>query len=145
MVKARNTNKPAAKSETVSRAMRDMPESGTGPEILVRRLLFHSGFRYRVQYPVPGWKRRSIDIAFPGKKLAIFIDGCFWHGCSEHRNIPAHNAQWWTEKIQANRMRDEDTTLLLQEAGWQVFRFWEHDDPTRVVDCIRTFFKRCGK
>ncbi|NTV94912.1 MAG: very short patch repair endonuclease [Thiobacillus sp.] len=145
MAKASDRSKPAANSETVSRSMRDMPESDTGPEMLVRRLLFRAGFRYRVQYPVPGRKRRSIDIAFPGKRLAIFIDGCFWHGCSEHRTIPAHNARWWADKIQTNRKRDEDTTLLLQEAGWQVFRFWEHDDPTRIVESVRTFFKRGEK
>lgn len=119
-----------------------MPESGTGPEILVRRLLFRAGFRYRVQYPVPGRSRRSIDIAFPARKLAIFIDGCFWHGCKEHRNIPANNAQWWAEKIQANRVRDEETDALLMKAGWQVFRFWEHNDPALVLDAIRTFFGR---
>lgn len=145
MAKFSGGNRPTAKSETVSRAMREMPEAGTGPEMQVRRLLFRAGFRYRVQYPVPGRKRRSIDIAFPGKMLAIFIDGCFWHGCSEHRNIPAHNSQWWMEKIQANRMRDEDTTLLLHDAGWQVFRFWEHDDPNRVVEAVRAFFERWEK
>lgn len=134
--------KPTAKSEKISRAMRKMHESGTGPEIRVRQLLFKAGLRYRVQYPVPGRPRRSIDIAFPKGKLAIFIDGCFWHGCAEHRNIPTHNACWWSEKIQANRKRDQETTLLLEQAGWQVLRFWEHDDPSLVLDAVFVFFGR---
>lgn len=134
--------KPVAKSKTVSRAMRQMPESGTGPEIRVRRLLFREGFRYRVQYPVPGRSRRSIDIAFPARKLAIFIDGCFWHGCAEHRNIPANNTQWWAEKIQGNRVRDDETNTHLAKVGWQVLRFWEHDDPDSVLDAVRMFWCR---
>lgn len=125
-----------------SRAMQLMRESGTAPEIRVRRLRFRVGYRYRVQHPVPMRLRRSIDIAFPSRKLAIFIDGCFWHGCKEHRNIPANNAHWWTEKIQANRARDRETDALLTAAGWQVLRFWEHDDPALALEAVRAFFSR---
>jgi DNA mismatch endonuclease (patch repair protein) len=133
--------KPVAKSDAVSREMRNMLEFGTGPEIRVRHILFRAGFRYRVQYPVPGRPRRSIDIAFLTGKLAVFIDGCFWHGCKEHRNIPSNNAQWWAEKIQANQVRDEETNALLVRAGWRVFRFWEHDDPVLVLEAVRKFFE----
>lgn len=121
-------------SKAVSGAMRSMPEHSTGPEMAVRRLLFANGLRYRVQYPVQGAPRRSIDIAFPGKKIAIFIDGCFWHGCSEHRNIPAHNRDWWQKKIEENRVRDKDTDEKLLVAGWVVCRFWEHDAAEMIVD-----------
>lgn len=114
--------------------MRSMPERSTGPEMAVRRLLYHKGLRYRVQYPVPGAPRRSIDIAFPGKKIAVFIDGCFWHGCTEHRNIPAHNHDWWQNKIDQNRSRDRDTDEKLQGAGWSVLRFWEHDPAEIIVE-----------
>lgn len=110
-----------------------MPEHSTGPEMAVRRLLFAKGLRYRVQYPVPGASRRTIDVAFPGKKVAVFIDGCFWHGCAEHRNIPAHNRNWWKDKIEQNRSRDRDTDEKLSNAGWLVLRYWEHDPVERIV------------
>lgn len=113
--------------------MRSMPEHSTGPEMAVRRLLFAKGLRYRVQYPVPGASRRTIDVAFPGKKVALFIDGCFWHGCTEHRNIPAHNRVWWKDKIEQNRSRDRDTDEKLRNAGWLVLRYWEHDQAEEIV------------
>lgn len=114
-----------------------MPEHSTGPEMAVRRLLFANGLRYRVQYPVPGAPRRSIDIAFPGKKIAVFIDGCFWHGCSEHRNIPFHNRDWWQNKIDQNRSRDTDTEEKLRASGWLVFRYWEHVPTEQIVSEIQ--------
>ena len=117
--------------------MRRMPEHSTDPEMAVRRLLFAQGLRYRVQYPVPGAPRRSIDIAFPGKKIAIFIDGCFWHGCSEHRNIPSHNRDWWQNKIDRNRLRDRDTDTKLRSVGWLVLRYWEHESAERIVAEVR--------
>lgn len=128
--------RPSAITKTVSDAMRSMPEHSTGPEMVVRRLLFAKGLRYRVQYPVPGAPRRSIDIAFPGKKVAIFIDGCFWHGCTEHRSIPAHNRDWWNDKIEQNRLRDQDTDEKLRAAGWHVLRYWEHDPAERIVSVV---------
>lgn len=125
--------RPAAISKTVTKAMRSMPEHSTGPEMAVRRLLFANGIRYRVQYPVPGAFRRTIDIAFPRKKVAVFIDGCFWHGCTEHKNIPAHNRDWWKNKIEQNQSRDRDTDEKLHNAGWLVLRYWEHDPAERIV------------
>lgn len=116
--------------------MRSMPEHSTGPEMAVRRLLHKRGLRYRVQYPVPGAPRRTIDIAFPSRKVAVFIDGCFWHGCTEHRNIPAHNRDWWQKKIDENRVRDRDTDEKLRKAGWTVFRFWEHEKTEMIVALV---------
>ena len=129
-------NKPIPISSAVSKAMRRMPEHSTGPEITVRRALFRLGLRYRIQYPVPGIKRRSIDIAFPGCKVAVFIDGCFWHGCSEHRTIPKNNHDWWKNKIAENRTRDCDTNARLEEAGWLVLRYWEHDAIERITSDV---------
>lgn len=124
--------RPAAKSPVVSEEMRRMPEKNTGPEIAVRKALFKEGFRYRLHYPVPGERRRTIDIAFPKVKIAIFIDGCFWHGCSKHRKIPKSNYEWWKTKIEGNRVRDKDTDRKLRSDGWTVLRYWEHV-PVNVV------------
>lgn len=134
--------RPAAISKTVTDAMRSMPEHSTGPEMAVRRLLYQQGLRYRVQYPVPGVPRRSIDIAFPGKKIAIFIDGCFWHGCALHRNIPAHNRDWWQDKIDQNRARDCDTDEILRDAGWIALRYWEHDSAEQIVSKVNDVIEK---
>ena len=98
----------------------------TAPELLLRRALHAAGFRFRVHYPVPGRPRRTIDIAFTRRRLAIFIDGCFWHGCEQHGVQPKHNADWWAKKLEANRQRDAETDALLLAEGWQVLRLWEH-------------------
>lgn len=103
----------------------------------MRQALFSLGLRYRKHYPVPRRPRRSIDIAFPGRRIAVFIDGCFWHGCSVHKSIPKSNEAWWSEKLKQNRQRDEETTALLTDEGWTVLRFWEHDAVEEVVQAIR--------
>lgn len=134
--------RPPAKSLHVSDEMRRMPEQSTGPEIKVRQALFKNGFRYRVKYPVPGVPRRTIDIAFPDRRVAIFVDGCFWHGCSEHRNIPRNNYEWWKAKIEGNRRRDRDTDERLRSAGWTVLRYWEHDPVEKTVEDVRGLIAR---
>lgn len=107
----------------------------------MRRLLHAAGLRYRLQVKVPGMPRRTIDIAFPGAKVAVFLDGCFWHGCPEHATQPKANAQWWREKLDKNMARDRETSELLAAAGWTVLRFWEHEAPesvaARVIDARR--------
>jgi DNA mismatch endonuclease (patch repair protein) len=85
--------------------------------------------------PVAGL-RRSADIVFPRQRLAVFVDGCFWHGCPEHCRRPTRNAEWWAAKIDGNRSRDADTNERLAAAGWQVMRVWEHEDPELVADAI---------
>ena len=104
-----------------------------GPEMAVRRLLHAAGFRYRVAWPVPGQRRRTIDIAFTRARLAVFIDGCFWHGCPLYATSPTANSAWWAEKISTNQARDADVTAQLEEMNWTVLRFWEHEVPTEVV------------
>ncbi|MDO8147491.1 very short patch repair endonuclease [Isoptericola sp. b515] len=108
----------------------------TKPEVDVRRLLHAQGLRYRVAYRVPGKPRRTIDIAFTRAKVAVFLDGCFWHGCPEHGTLPQANGAWWAEKLRANHDRDLDTTAHLEGEGWLVLRFWEHESPTAVADTI---------
>ncbi|MFJ6529776.1 very short patch repair endonuclease [Streptomyces longwoodensis] len=105
----------------------------TAPEVAVRKLLHASGLRYRVNVPVPGIPRRTIDIAFPRAKVAIFLDGCFWHGCPEHATHPKANADWWRAKLDKNMSRDADTTQHLINAGWTVLRFWEHESVDEVA------------
>ncbi|MET8681099.1 very short patch repair endonuclease [Streptomyces sp. NPDC004647] len=108
----------------------------TSPEVAVRRLLYASGHRYRLHRPVPGRPRRTIDIAFPGPKIAVFLDGCFWHGCPQHATRPRANADWWRQKLDRNISRDRETTESLTTAGWTVLRFWEHEDPLVVADRV---------
>ena len=102
----------------------------TEPELVLRRELHRRGLRYRVEYPVPVNPRRSIDIAFVGIRLADCVDGCFWHGCPAHATWPMTNSQWWRDKIEANRNRDQDTDRLLREHGWESLRLWEHEVAT---------------
>ena len=122
---------PGATSTNVSRRMSVAKRKDTAPEIALRRVLFGRGLRYRVGYPVPGQRRRTIDVAFVGAKVAVFVDGCFWHGCPEHGTRPRSNSEWWRQKFAANAARDADTTAVLEDLGWRVLRIWEHV-PTEV-------------
>lgn len=118
---------PGASSATVSARMSTARRKDTAPELALRRELHALGLRYRVTYPVPGQRRRTIDVAFTKVRLAVFVDGCFWHGCPEHGTQPRTNSSWWQQKLAANTARDRDTDRLLREAGWTVLRFWEHE------------------
>lgn len=106
------------------------------PEVAVRRLLHAAGLRYRVNVPVPGMPRRTIDIVFTKAKIAVFIDGCFWHGCPEHATQPEANAEWWRTKLDKNMARDVEMTDHLTAEGWTVLRFWEHESPAHVADRV---------
>ena len=110
-------------------------------ELRVRRLLHARGLRYRVDY-APLDKRRRADIVFTRRKIAIFIDGCFWHGCPLHYVKPRTNAQYWLPKIERNIERDLENTHRLEDAGWTVVRFWEHDDPADVADSVGALVDR---
>ncbi|MFD7130380.1 very short patch repair endonuclease [Streptomyces sp. NPDC059894] len=105
----------------------------TAAELAVRRLLHAAGLRYRIEYPVPGIARRRIDVAFTSVKVAVLIDGCFWHGCPRHATQPKSNAEWWRHKLDRNVARDRETTEHLRAAGWEVLRFWEHEAPDDVA------------
>jgi DNA mismatch endonuclease (patch repair protein) len=122
-----------AMSTAVRNSMRANKSRDTGPEMAVRRLLFHHGLRYRVAYRALPGSRRTVDIAFPRQKIAILIDGCFWHGCPEHLRPAVTHADFWAGKIAATRQRDLETSNMLEQAGWQVLRFWEHEDSAQVA------------
>jgi DNA mismatch endonuclease (patch repair protein) len=132
-----------ASSPARRRNMQANRSRDTQPEIAVRRLLHASGLRYRVDVrPVPSLRRRA-DIVFTRKHIAVFIDGCFWHGCPEHgtREFKT-NAIYWTEKIARNTRRDLDTAAHLEREGWTVLRYWEHVHPDEVVASIEAEYRR---
>lgn len=118
---------PVPSSASISGRMQRQRRKDTEPELAVRRALHRAGLRYRVGLPVSGLPRRTIDIAFTRIKLAVFVDGCFWHGCPQHATWPKSNAAWWEAKILKNRERDGETTRQLEDAGWTVIRIWEHE------------------
>lgn len=108
------------------------PRRDTDPELRLRRQLHALGLRYRVDCrPLPDL-RRTADLVFRGEQVAVFVDGCFWHGCSVHGVQPKTNTAWWRAKIARTQNRDRDTTERLTSAGWEVLRFWEHE-PTETM------------
>jgi len=123
-------------SPVASRRMAKVRQKGTGAELALRRELYRRGLRYRVGYVVLKRPRRVADIAFPGLKIAVFVDGCYWHGCPEHATWPKHNAEFWRQKIETNRLRDADTNSRLLNAGWTVLRFWEHQSPIDAAETV---------
>nr|WP_198169815.1 very short patch repair endonuclease [Agromyces laixinhei] len=125
-----------ASSPATRRSMQANRGRDTEPELLVRRLLHAEGFRYRVNHRPVSELRRTADIVFTRAKVAVFIDGCFWHGCPEHYQRPTTNRDYWDTKVARNRERDGETNRMLIEAGWSVIRRWEHEDPRAVADEI---------
>lgn len=129
---------PGASTPHVSRRMSVARRKDTKPELDLRRQLHARGLRYRVTYPVPGRPRRTMDVAFTRAKVAVFVDGCFWHGCPEHATQPRANSEWWAQKLRMNVERDVDTNEVLAGQGWTVLRFWEHEDPTAMAGTIES-------
>lgn len=113
----------------------------TTPERTLRSLLHRQGLRFRLhQRPVAGLRRQA-DIVFRRARVAVFVDGCFWHSCPDHATSPKSNGAWWRDKLATNVRRDRDTDERLTEAGWVVVRVWEHEDPAlaaaRVGEVVR--------
>ncbi|MFD7087298.1 very short patch repair endonuclease [Streptomyces sp. NPDC059896] len=130
-----------ASSPSVRAVMRANRSRDTRPEVRLRSLLHKQGLRYRVAArPLPEL-RRTADLVFTKPKVAVFVDGCFWHGCSEHLRASHKNVEFWRSKIEGNQARDADTDRLLREAGWRVVRVWEHEAPdvaaARVISVVR--------
>jgi DNA mismatch endonuclease (patch repair protein) len=108
----------------------------TEPELALRRLLHARGLRYRVAWRIPGMPRRTVDIAFPRARIAVFVDGCFWHSCPIHGTSPAANGAWWATKLATNQARDAVTDAHFTQLGWHVIRIWEHEDASDAADRI---------
>jgi DNA mismatch endonuclease, patch repair protein len=134
--RAHDATRPVASSAVVRRRMQATPQRDTPAELRIRRVLHARGLRYSVHAkPLPNSARRA-DIVFRRARIAVFVDGCFWHGCPLHATWPKANASFWRNKISANRCRDEDTNLRLRDAGWLVIRAWEHERPDDVAKRI---------
>jgi len=134
---SREARTPPASAPEYRRRFQEAKRRDTGPEMAIRRLVHREGLRYFVDRKVlPGMRRRA-DLVFPGARVVVFIDGCFWHGCPDHGTLPKAHREWWRDKIERNRRRDRDTDQRLEEAGWTVIRAWEHDDPAAVAARVR--------
>ena len=141
--------RPEPPSSTDAARFSKQARKDTGPEVALRRLLHARGLRYRLHVPVPTYPRRTIDICFPRQRVAVFVDGCYWHGCPDHKGTAAHNAEWWATKLAGNRARDAETTAALRSAGWTVLRVWEHEAAEtaaeRVTEVVRVTTARPRK
>ena len=113
----------------------------TKPELALRSAVHALGLRYRVGTKPLAGVRRTADLVFPTVRVAVFLDGCFWHGCPQHHTVATANAKFWADKVSGNRTRDRDTDARLEAAGWVSVRVWEHEDPAdaalRVESVVR--------
>jgi DNA mismatch endonuclease, patch repair protein len=146
MTKTGRRRAPAPLNAAVSAQMQRMPRSSTGPEILIRRELHSRGLRFRVNHPrLPG----RPDIAFTAARIAVFVDGCFWHSCPDHSVLPRNNRDWWRSKLERNVERDREKDTQLETLGWTVVHVWEHEEPLEAADAIEQLWRsvrhRCGQ
>lgn len=126
-----------ASSPGVRRSMRSNRRTDTGPERALRSLLHRGGLRFRKDYRVDLVERRvRVDIAFPRRRLAVFVDGCFWHRCPEHATDPITHHGFWSEKLRRNVERDRQVDAALLLGGWTVLRFWEHEEPVDAAELV---------
>ncbi|MEC4018122.1 very short patch repair endonuclease [Streptomyces sp. H27-D2] len=125
-----------ASSAANRRNMQAIRSRDTKPEQLIRRLVHAQGLRYRVCAKPLADLRRTADIVFRPARVAVFVDGCYWHGCPEHYVSPKTNPDYWSEKVARNIARDRDTDQQLADAGWLALRFWEHESPDECALAI---------
>jgi len=132
-------------TEQTRARMRAQRTRDTEPEIALRTRLHAAGLRYRVDHPLPTNRRRRADVLHGPSRVAVFVDGCFWHGCPEHARPVRTNAPFWTTKIERNRERDLDTDRALRADGWLPIRVWEHEDPDKAARrVLRAVARRRG-
>ena len=133
---------PHASSPGALARMRAIRQQGTAVEMAVRRELDSLGLVYTTDERPESSIPRRADMVFRDSQIAVFVDGCFWHGCPLHASEPKSNAGWWADKLKANQQRDRDTDSRLSSRGWKVLRFWEHEDPPAVALAVASAMKR---
>lgn len=136
---ARRAGPPSTSDEIRNRMRACSTGRDTGPEMALRRELHKRGVRYRVgpRIELPGRRAVRPDLVWKGRKVAVFVDGCFWHGCPDHARAPRTNLEYWVPKLERNRQRDLEQTAALEALGWAVLRFWEHERPEFVAGCVQ--------
>lgn len=137
----KTSRRPLTRSEIMSRVKGKDSEA----ECSLRSALHGQGVRFRLHRQVEGVK---VDIVFPGPRVAVLVDGCFWHGCPRHATFPKSNRGYWLPKLAENKGRDNRQSVHLQKAGWKVIRVWEHDclpPASRVVTRIVETYRKAGK
>ncbi|MGH8897261.1 MAG: very short patch repair endonuclease [Egibacteraceae bacterium] len=132
---------PAPSSPAVRASMRSNRRRDTAPERRLRSHLHALGYRFRVDFAIDAPARRvRPDLVFTRARVAVFVDGCFWHCCPEHGRRPIEHRSYWDAKLARNRDRDRQVNLALRDSGWTVIRIWEHEDPTeagsRVIEVV---------
>lgn len=138
---------PAPLNEGRSRNMRANRRTDTKPEIALRAALHRLGYRFRkdLRFQVGGVRVRP-DIVFTRRRVAIFIDGCFWHACPEHGTLPKNNREWWREKLRRNTERDHEKDEALDAQGWLVVHIWEHVPTADAADAVESLWRtRTGR
>ena len=126
-----------ASSPATRKSMQGNRSRDTKPELAVRSAVHRRGMRFRVAARPQPELPRTADLVLCKSRVAVFVDGCYWHGCPEHHTQPSTNAECWADKIAGNVARDAETTDYLEGAGWTVLRFWEHEDPEAVADRVQ--------
>ncbi|MGV0795719.1 very short patch repair endonuclease [Mycolicibacterium elephantis] len=130
-------NRPEPLDDAIRRRMQRQRRRDTALEVRIRKALHGAGFRFRVDYRPENSLRCRGDIVFTRRKVIVFVDGCFWHGCPIHATAPANNAEWWRKKLDTNVERDRRNTRALQDLGWTVVRIWEHEGTEEAIGRVR--------
>lgn len=127
---------------TRSEIMSHVKSKDSKAERALRSALHKKGLRFRLHRRIEGI---TVDIVFPGSRVAVFVDGCFWHGCPKHATYPKTNQDYWLPKLAENKERDERQTKRLQESGWKVIRLWEHDCLPPAPRVVARIMEACRK
>ena len=125
--------------------MSQLGQRDTRPELALRSELHRRGLRFRVDRTVVPKVRTRADVIFTRARVAVFVDGCFWHACPEHQTWPQANKEWWRRKLDNNVARDRRNNAALEAEGWKVIRVWEHEMPSIAADRIEDAVKSRGE
>ncbi len=129
---------PPASSPAVRQFMQALGRKDTGPELALRRELHARGVRFRLhRRDLPG----RPDVVLVRLRVAVFVDGCFWHACPDHGVAPKANADWWAAKLDANRARDVRNDEAIEGLGWTALHVWEHENPAVVAEGLAALWR----